>query len=405
LGTKKREFDKQLQENPLLQQYLDMQFSLERSLIHVRHYKQTTGRMPSLINAELGELYSFVATTARVYRRLPSQAQKSLRDSIVGALKSDIGIAPFAFEMRTAAHFMAAGSDVDFHDLREHGGYDLLVSRKEINVEVECKSISADLGRPIHLRRQYQLGPYLQRELEARQEDGFVQLVIATLPNRLQGSRTLMEKIATKIAESLKAKSNLESDYPCSVSYHLAPIVGSPFDRDTPLRIQEKDVIDFCARLSGEPVGHTIMVFRPRKYAVIVALRSQQSNRPLRGISRILRDAASRQLSGRVPGIICVQFRNMTNNELRSLAAGGRPANEPSGLQVMTSTFFNNRSHDCIRTIAYLAPGNFVQSQSLKRDPYTTDIIRTTDIREDAVSYTFDNPYGETAGDSRYQFF
>jgi hypothetical protein len=49
-----------------------------------------------------------------------------------GALDDEVGLSPLAFEMRTVAHFVAAGFDVEFHDLCEGGGFDFLVRKAEI---------------------------------------------------------------------------------------------------------------------------------------------------------------------------------------------------------------------------------------------------------------------------------
>jgi hypothetical protein len=343
--------------------------------------------------------------TARVFRHLPDEGKGALRASLIGALKSDIGVAPFAFEIRTAAHLMAMGGDVQFHDLCGGGGYDFLVSRGRIEMEVECKSFSADLGRPIYLLRQYQLGYYLQPAMQLRHKEGSIQLLVATLTDRLHTQREFMEAVATRIREALENGTSIESGSPCSVSYHRFPISGSPFDCGTPVRIDEQEVVDHCNKASGENIGHVLIVFQPKRYAIVIGLQSRQPNRPLKTIERTLRDAAARQLSAKRPGIICVQFRNMTNNELKELANAPRASGEPSGLQIMTTHFLRRESRDHIHTVAYVAPGNFVERRSVKRDFLTADFIRSTDISEDAASYTFTNPRNPMATDARYAFF
>src|SRR6516225_4255507 len=81
---------------------------------------------------DFGALYSFVALTARVFPRLPEPAQNLLKSRISGALKDNVGLSPLAFEMRTVAHLMARGFDVEFHDLCEGGGYDFLAKARDI---------------------------------------------------------------------------------------------------------------------------------------------------------------------------------------------------------------------------------------------------------------------------------
>src|SRR5207248_8421368 len=185
-----KDFERKIAANPTFDRYLDIQFAIERAMIYARRYRSKRGRLPAAPDSSapaLGALYAFAAMTARIFGRLPVAAQNSLRPKLSGALKDNTGLAPLAFEIRTATHFMAAGFDVEFSDLSNGGGFDFLVRKDKMEIEIECKSVSGDLGHQIHLLRQYQLGPHLVSPLIASRKNGFVQLVIATLPDRLHG--------------------------------------------------------------------------------------------------------------------------------------------------------------------------------------------------------------------------
>jgi hypothetical protein len=180
------------------------------------------------------------------------------------------------------------------------------------------------------------------------------------------------------------------------------PILGSPFDCESPPRIKEDAVIDYCNRMIGDEVGHAIMTFSPRQSATIIAVRSVLPNRPLNGVYRSLTEAA-RQLSGSRPGVICVQFRNMTSAELLDLAEHPEQSGEPTGIQLMTAKFYDDSTHDHVHTIAYVAPGAFVRHQSLTFD--TQGAMRTTRFSEDASSYVFTNKSHPDLNDPRYGIF
>lgn len=67
---REKDFARQVQENPLIERYLDSQFGIERSMAYVRHYRSNTGRVPWNLNtpsADLGALYSFAGMVARVF--------------------------------------------------------------------------------------------------------------------------------------------------------------------------------------------------------------------------------------------------------------------------------------------------------------------------------------------------
>jgi hypothetical protein len=404
---KKREtdFERQTHDNPLIDGYLNSHFPLERAKIYVQLYKRNTGGRIPEINAtplaDLGALYSFVALTARVLAKLPARGQHVLKSRIGGALKDNIGLSPIAFEMRTVAHLMARGFDVEFHDISEGGGYDFLAKNGEIAVEVECKSVSGDIGHRVHLKRQYQLMPYFLDKMQRPVKSGIVRLLVAKVPDRLHGNQEFMRAVATTIGQALE-KSGDASSESCTVSYHELPILGSPFDCESPPRIKEDAVIDYCNRMIGDEVGHAIMTFSPRQSATIIAVRSVLPNRPLNGVYRSLTEAA-RQLSGSRPGVICVQFRNMTSAELLDLAEHPEQSGEPTGIQLMTAKFYDDSTHDHVHTIAYVAPGAFVRHQSLTFD--TQGAMRTTRFSEDASSYVFTNKSHPDLNDPRYGIF
>jgi hypothetical protein len=201
--------------------YFDMQFTLEREMIRAKHHKQNTGRWPSAKTnnrSEFAHLCAFAGMVSNVFARLPPLGRNRLRNQIRGGLKDGRGLAPLAFEMRTAAHALRRGLDVTFHDLCEGGGYDFLVKGSGIEFEVECKSVSVDLGRPIHLHRQYQLGGRIYARMRSAQSPGLVKVLVATLPSRLYPKHEFMESVAKRIGHALDQCADLNDLQPCSVS-------------------------------------------------------------------------------------------------------------------------------------------------------------------------------------------
>jgi hypothetical protein len=405
---REKDFSRQIAQNPLIGGYLDIQFALERAMIHARRRLAMTGRLPSILVPSapaLGALYTFAAMTACVFSRLPLAAQNSLRRKLTGALKDNIGLAPLAFEMRTATHFMAAGFEVEFNDLCNGGGFDFVAHNKEIEIEIECKSVSGDLGRQIHLLRQYQLGPQLVDAMTGSRKRGFVQLIIATLPDRLHGQLEFTAAVANRISEALREHKSYEDYGPCSISYYEFPIENSPFDCASPPQIAEHAIADYFKKVANEDVGHTIMTFSPRHSATVVALRSATPDKLLRALHRNLREAAASQLSGTRPGMICIQLRNLTDAQLREIAAAPMQNGKPNGLQLMTVDFFAGDGRRHVHTLAYTAPGEFSQNRSYQMDPAGAFLTRNTVIGENAGSYTFTNKNHPQAEAPEYRVF
>ena len=398
---RERDFEKQIGENPLIAEYLDIQFPIERAMSYAKRYHRQTGRLPSALMAkpDIGLLYGFAGMITRICTRLPSTAKQRLQGRVRGALKDNIGLTPLAFEMRTIAHFMASGFEIELHDLCSGGAYDFLAAKPPgVELEVECKSVSADLGRKIHLLRQYQLGGRLWPLMRAGERPGIVRLVVASVPDRLFPAHDFMEAVAATIGGSLEAGKSVAREGCCSVSYCELPISDSPFDCPSPPNIAIDDVIEYCNSALGYKVGQVMMVFAPRQSATVVAVRSRKKDEFLQGVYRQLREAAG-QLSASRPGVICVQFRNVTSVELRDIAGEPAASGTPTALQLMTNKFFDSAARSHVHTVAYVAPGRFVGRRSILGDQMHSE------IKEDAVSYYFANKKHPLVDDLQWQAF
>jgi hypothetical protein len=350
------------------------------------------------MTAPFGRLCGFAAMTARVHRRLPADAQNRLRARIAGALKDNIGLAPLAFEMRTVEHFMRAGFDVEFYDLCNNGGWDFVMRKDEIAIDVECKAISGDVGRKVHLLTQYQLGRELYRSMAAAERPGLVRFAVATVPDRLFSHREFLLAVANTLTQALSESRDTAADDVCRVTYRETPITGSPFDFFGSPRVTNDVVIEFCQTELRETVRHLMMTFTPRRSATVIAVRSAKPDTLLRTVLRQLKEGA-RQLSGDRPGMLCVQFRNMTSAELRDVAGTPRQTSEPTGIQLMTNEFFRGEGRDHVHTVAYTAPGDFVTRT------YRIGDQQISQTGEDSASYVFTNKRHPVEGDPRYKVF
>ena len=156
----------QIRVNLTMSHFIVERFGLELACDQVRrHYKQS-GRYPwPPPTAEQVRFYSFLAMIVRCYHRLSPAGKMRMKGMLVDALKSDYGLAPLAFEMKVVAHLMTRGFDVVFHDMEEGGGFDYLATNEGVEIEVECKFVSGDIGRQIHLKKMHQLSTILLPEM------------------------------------------------------------------------------------------------------------------------------------------------------------------------------------------------------------------------------------------------
>ena len=185
--------------------YLTERFGLELAFGQVRQHHKQTGRYPwPPKTAEQQRLYSFLAMIVRCHQRLGAKGKTRLKGMIEDGLKSDYGIAQLAFEMKMVAQLMSRGFDVEFNDMESGGGFDFLATNEKVEIEIECKFVSGDIGRQIHLKRLHQLGTVLLPEMAKflDQECGG-QLVRVLLPGRLTGDDKQHHKIRHLISQAV----------------------------------------------------------------------------------------------------------------------------------------------------------------------------------------------------------
>jgi len=58
-------------------------------------------------------------------------------------------LAPFAHELAVPVHLWSAGFDVQFADIEGRSRFDILERKDDLELEIDCKTASGDVGRQI----------------------------------------------------------------------------------------------------------------------------------------------------------------------------------------------------------------------------------------------------------------
>ena len=386
----------QVRVNPTMPYFVEERFGLELAFARVRQHYDKTGRYtwpPK--SAEQVRLYSFLAMIVRCHQRLRSEGKKRLSGMLVDALKGEYGLASLAFEMKVVAHLMARGFDVEFHDIEEGGGFDFLASNDDVEIEIECKFVSGDIGRKIHLKRMHQLGTVLLPEMTKAldQLDGG-RLFRILIPNRLGGTDEQHDEIRHLLSQAITDPKTGTSTMPYEISVMEFPVEDSPFGQLPPDDISLVHVQRFLSDQFGIDNKNVLINFHPKRGAVLVVLESKKKDAVLKGIHRQLKDSARKQFSGDRPGILCCQLADVTDDQLRAFESddGGG-----TGLQFMVSDLIARRPQ--LHTVAFMSVGTVQE-----RRP-TIEIMRRTSTQVTGVAYTFLNHDHPLADDSRYEVF
>jgi len=194
-------------QNPFLGRYFDEKYSTERMLSRVLNYRRSTGRYPSIGGTggrEVFKLYAFASALTRIYTNLSSTAQTRLRGAVRDGLNRESGLAPVALEMSVATHVSNAGFDVDFVDLENQQRFDFLARKEGIELEVDCKTASGDVGRQVHRRRALELFYLIQSALAEQVDQHGSKAVQIVIPDALHGADEYMNGLSDLVVQAVR---------------------------------------------------------------------------------------------------------------------------------------------------------------------------------------------------------
>jgi hypothetical protein len=393
-------FENWARANPLIEEYIAERYAIELAMSHVKHYRDTTTRYPTVSESpSIYRLYSFVSMVARVHQRLNDKGRKRVAGILKGCLKDDHGFSWFVAEMVVAGHLMSQKFDVTFSDLETGNGFDFLAKRDEIEIEIECKHVSADVGRKIHRRRLFDLGGVVFEELSHaldRHDGG--QFLRVTLPDRLTGSHTQLDEISAEVARALRNSADVSGPSPCAVEYMQFDFSKSPFHEAGPDSITRAEVQAFLEREYSIQNPHLLMIFRPRYGVIILNVESRQQDKVLRGIIAQLKDSARDQLTGHRPGVMCVYLADIGTEELQNLVASEGPdIDSGTGIQAAATYLLSRRPQ--VHTLALMGDGPLQRTSTRLGDKIQIS------WQEHGGVYVIKNPSNPLTTDLRYSIF
>ena len=391
--------EQQVTSNPLLREYFAERYSLELEIGRIHRILRRDGKIGLPATYQESGVLSFVATAARVHQRLSPQGQRRLKGMLRSGLDAEHGLASFQHEMGIATHLMAQGFDVTFSDIETGGGFDMLAEREGTEIEVECKTVSGDLGRKIHQRRLYQVGghvyPLMVEALDRRSGGQFARIL---LTGRLQGTDQQLSGIRERLARVLQNDISDPGPEPCAIEHRTFSLSGSPFETTDPRSLEREASRQYVEQKVGLPIRHAMMLFKPSHGAIVIAVESLQEDAVVPGLVRQLKKSVKRQFTGARPAVICVKFSDITERELLEIGEQDR-SGQPSALQLATNQLLNRDDWRHVHSLAYFAPGHLAMSRTVEGQSVTRS------AQERGQAYVFTNTRHDLAGDFRLTIF
>ena len=367
----KRRFEwlhRELAANPFMDGWLRERCSLELTFNDILASDRVSLLTPLRVTTEAEyELVAFLAGVMKMHPLLSAAGQRRLQGRLIDGIQSEQGLLAVQHEVTTVSHLMTRGFDVECHDLEHGGGFDFLARRNAIELEVECKMASGDIGRKIHKRKSLVLFKELHDAIAPAYASATVGLVVrVTLPDRLSGKLEDHRKIGGAVTTALLSGGEASSET-CSVQVYDFPISGSPFDIATEADLSKLAVSDFIHRVTGQPNTNSMTVFSPGKRAVVLVLDSMKRDKVLESVRAVLRESALSQFTRSRPGVLAVQLHDLSEAQFRELAgADSGDRQSATGVQMMTSDLLNSPSRAHVHSVVYRAHGELVGNGAAK---------------------------------------
>lgn len=387
---REKELDARERKNPYLVEYFDDKFPLERALKRVVAYHRATSRYPSMAGSgevQYYQLYSFSFAVVRAHARLSSHGQTRLCGYLKDGLKSEYGLTPVALEMAVAVHLWAADFDVEFTDMEGRGQFDFLATGEGIELEIDCKTVSGDIGRSIHRNRMLDLLRLCQPAIQACLARRGGTILRITIPGALHGREEYMTGVAALANAAAQQEQTVSDDGVATVAVTRFQIDQGPFHHQR--RPTQTELAGFIGQCTSNSNPHAISIHRPGEAAVVITIDSDRPDRVVEGIYRSLKASAERQFTRTRPAVLAVRLTDLTDSQLLGLV--GRE----HGLAAIAHRLFVGPDRQHLYGVAFLSP-----SQSLTETPLTNQQVARIQNRGSAV--LFRNHNHPLAADSRF---
>jgi hypothetical protein len=384
---------RELAENPFMEEWLRERCSIEWTFNEVLCSQPLTPHSPFRIeNMAQYELVAFAAGVVRIYEHLSANGKHRLRGMLLDGIKEDKGLLSIQHEVSTAVHLMIRGFDVEFHDLEQGGGFDFVARKDNVEIEVECKMFSADLGRKIHRRRAAVLFRELASTLAQIYRSASIGLIVRIkIPDRLTPSPEQHREIDQALRFGILGGNAFAQTESIEVQVLDFPIENSSFNKN-PEQISRREIQDFIRAHTGCSNSNLMIQFSPSQRAIVLSLESRKSDEVLNGMHRQLREAAKGQFTKTRPAILAVQLHDLTAEQFADLAQSDSPwRGNATGLQLMTSDFLQSPSRAHIHSVAYRSHSVLTDAEGQKR--------------AEGLSYQIGNGYHPLYKDPKYSVF
>lgn len=391
----------QLKANGFLRDYFEQIYAVEMEFFRVLVERENNGGVfqSRPITQRRYRLFAFISTVVSIYQQLSVDGKKRLKGMLVGGLSTD-GLTPLEQELGVAIHLFGRGFDVSFTDMEKTARFDYLAAKEGIEAEVECKRVGLDLGRKVPRLAVLNLQKLIHDQVQSlapRLTSGA--LLRVTLPARLTVNVPLQQAITAAVVKVCLTGVPLATN-DCEVTLSEFAIQESMFDPAS--RQPDTRIVRQYLKDQFFIVNTNMMVLGVHGRGMLaVSIESRQSDTVLDNLFDELSDSAAKQLSKTRPGVLCVQFIDLTDAQVRRLgSSSNNPVlASPSRILRDASRFLDSERRSHVHSIVFRGVGGVAQESDVQGD------VLTQQTQEVGAALIVTNDNHPLARDRRYATF
>lgn len=281
---------------------------------------------------------------ARLHPTIPDFKRKEFRERLMGG---DLDPTPTLLEINVAAHYWAAGFEIEWYEPRAKEGVrtpEFIAKGNDYEIEIECRAKTIDSGRSVERPAFYRLYDEVAPALVDVGASGWVDVVV-------DGRMPVAQSWREQLRDHLLDRSNWDG---------TSAIVGGEGTRvavalqaDDSVRARPEQLAAEATRLQ-EGFAHTAVVARrgdddAAVNPAFIRARSEKLDQVLNSIHKDLRDKKG-QFSGDHPGVLCCYLPEIDSFD----------GLETGPLANMTLDFFTKHAPTYIVGVSYLADAQVV---------------------------------------------
>lgn len=345
-----------IKNNKLLREYLhsdnSIVLSLEKYTENIKKYRS----IPDIVMHDRSHYpaVAFMAQSLSLISNATEKNKKSLIGRVRGALKNADAMRALRLELLAATHFVRNGYSVSWPEMDDSGTFDLLIEGIGDNgLEVECKSVSRDKGKKIHL---YELLDFF-KQAKNRIKDMSTNLkvglsIIVTIPDRLPSKHSERSLLINQLCENILLHNN------------------DPLDDGSTIRVSEFDFSEITDQINKKNLtldirivekitktrNNAAMVYGGKSGGILLVIQSKKDDTFAESIFKDLNESAKKQLSGNRPALFLVGFNNISSEDLVSLhESDSTPGNYPSLIKIGVSKYLTGVSYDHVIGVSFIS--------------------------------------------------